>query len=198
MFDPATNEETSLNSLDRNGTDKAIRKIFGSIDDFLLTSMSSQMGAMTFINEGSTKRKEILAKFLDLDQFEKKFRRSKDDSIETRALLKKLEDNNFDEEITQLHQELTDNEKGRTKQEQKCDTLTTKLDTINTRIKEIEDLFASAPVEIINIKKENKRLHRSRKRNVSVPHSNCPSKKTKDRHFRASRNISKTFKEREH
>ena len=42
------------------------------------------------INEGSTKRKEILAKFLDLDQFEKKFRASKNDSIETRALLKKL------------------------------------------------------------------------------------------------------------
>ena len=46
------------------------------------------MGAMTFINEGSTKRKEILAKFLDLDQFEKKFKLSKNDSIETRALLK--------------------------------------------------------------------------------------------------------------
>ena len=161
VYDPATKETTSLNSLDRNGTDKAIRKIFGSIDDFLLTSMSSQMGAMTFINEGSTRRKEILAKFLDLDQFEKKFRRSKDDSIETRALLKKLEDNNFDEEITQLQQELTDNEKGRTHQEKKCATLTDKLDTINTRAKEIEDLFASAPVEIINIDKETTRLKKA-------------------------------------
>ena len=33
--------------------------------DFLLTSMSSQLGALNFISEGSTKRKEILAKFLD-------------------------------------------------------------------------------------------------------------------------------------
>ena len=158
MIDPATGEETSLNSLDRNGTDKEIRKIFGTIDDFLLTSMSSQMGAMTFINEGSTKRKEILAKFLDLDQFEKKFRASKNDSIETRALLKKLEDNTFDEDITQLQQELTDNEKGRTKQEKKCETITNKLEATNLRIKGIEDLFASAPVEIININKEVNRL----------------------------------------
>ena len=90
MIDPATDEEVSLNSLDRNGTDKAIRKIFGSLDDFLLTSMSSQMGAMTFINEGSTKRKEILAKFLDLDQFDKKFKLAKSDSVDTRALLRKL------------------------------------------------------------------------------------------------------------
>ncbi len=158
VYDPATEEETSMNSLDRNGTDKAIRKIFGSIDDFLLTSMSSQMGAMTFINEGSTKRKEILAKFLDLDQFEKKFRASKNDSIETRALLKKLEDNNFDEDITQLVGQLTDNEKDRTKQERKCEKLTTQLETISERVKEIDGLFASAPVELINIGKETARL----------------------------------------
>ena len=158
VIDPATNEETSLNSLDRNGTDKAIRRIFGTIDDFLLTSMSSQMGAMTFINEGSTKRKEILAKFLDLDQFEKKFRRSKEDSIETRALLRKLEDNTFDEDITQLLGELTDNEKAREKQERKCEKLTTELETISERVKEIDGLFASAPVELINIGKETARL----------------------------------------
>jgi DNA repair exonuclease SbcCD ATPase subunit/predicted phosphodiesterase len=158
VIDPATDEETSLNSLDRNGTDKAIRKIFGSIDDFLLTSMSSQMGAMTFINEGSTKRKEILAKFLDLDQFEKKFKLSKNDSIETRALLKKLEDNTFDEDITQLLGQLTDNEKARETQERKCTKLTTQLETISERVREIDGLFASAPVELINIGKETARL----------------------------------------
>jgi len=158
FIDPTTGEQTSLNSLDRNGTDKEIRKIFGSIDDFLLTSMSSQMGAMTFINEGSTRRKEILAKFLDLDQFEKKFRCSKNDSIETRALLKKLEDNNFDEEIIELGQELLDNEMARKKQEKNCAAFTNNLEVAAFRLKEIDDLFASAPVEIINIKKENKRL----------------------------------------
>ena len=158
MIDPATDEEVSLNSLDRNGTDKAIRKIFGSLDDFLLTSMSSQMGAMTFINEGSTKRKEILAKFLDLDQFEKKFKLSKNDSIETRALLKKLEDNTFDEDITQLLGQLTDNEKARETQERKCAKLTTELETITERVREIDGLFASAPVELINIGKETARL----------------------------------------
>ena len=163
VIDPATNEETSLNSLDRNGTDKAIRRIFGSLDDFLLTSMSSQMGAMTFINEGSTKRKEILAKFLDLDQFEKKFKLAKGDSIETRALLKKLEDNTFDEDITQLLGQLTDNEKARETQERKCAKLTTQLETISERVKEIDGLFASAPVELINIGKETARLAAARK-----------------------------------
>jgi len=158
VIDPATGEETSLNSLDRNGTDKAIRKIFGSLDDFLLTGMSSQMGAMTFINEGSTKRKEILAKFLDLDQFEKKFRAAKNDSIETRALLRKLEDNNFDDDITELQEEMVNNRSGRKKQEQKCSDLTSKLESDKSRIRAIAELFASAPVDIINIRKESARL----------------------------------------
>jgi DNA repair exonuclease SbcCD ATPase subunit/DNA repair exonuclease SbcCD nuclease subunit len=180
MIDPATGKETSMNSLDRNGTDKAIRKIFGSIDDFLLTSMSSQMGAMTFINEGSTKRKEILAKFLDLDQFEKKFRASKNDSIETRALLRKLEDNNFDENITQLVAQMSDNEKDRVKQERKCSKLTTELDTISERVKEIDGLFASVPVELINISKETKRLTRAKQERSDFHLKSAQTKRQKE------------------
>jgi len=164
MIDPATDEEVSMNSLDRNGTDKAIRKIFGSLDDFLLTSMSSQMGAMTFINEGSTKRKEILAKFLDLDQFDKKFKLAKSDSIETRALLKKLEDNTFDEDIVNLETQLENNETEKTKQEKACKKFKNKLNKITARVDEIESLFAAAPVEIINIKKENKLLTKATKK----------------------------------
>ncbi len=179
MIDPATGEETSLNSLDRNGTDKEIRKIFGTIDDFLLTSMSSQMGAMTFINEGSTKRKEILAKFLDLDQFEKKFRASKNDSIETRALLKKLEDNNFDEDITQLVGQMSDNEKDRSKQEKKCKKLTTQLETISERVREIDGLFASAPVELINIGKETARFAAAKQESSDLHLKSAQTKKQK-------------------
>jgi DNA repair exonuclease SbcCD ATPase subunit/predicted phosphodiesterase len=161
MIDPATDEVVSLNSLDRNGTDKAIRKIFGSLDDFLLTSMSSQMGAMTFINEGSTKRKEILAKFLDLDQFDKKFKLAKNDSIETRALLKKLEDNTFDEDIISLQHMLEVNKEEKTKQEKSCKKYKKKLNKITDRVDEIDSLFAAAPVEIIHIQKENKDLKKA-------------------------------------
>ena len=44
-----------------------------TIDDSMITSMASQFDSLSFIKEGSTKRKEILAKFLDLDLFDKKF-----------------------------------------------------------------------------------------------------------------------------
>ncbi|HAI42666.1 MAG TPA: hypothetical protein DCM40_33450, partial [Maribacter sp.] len=66
MYNTVTEETKSLNGTTRNQTDANIRKQFGTVDDFLISSMSSQHGALTFINEGSTKRKEIIAKFLDL------------------------------------------------------------------------------------------------------------------------------------
>ena len=65
-FDPVMEETVSRNGLSRNDTDKNIRKMFGTLDDFLLTSMASQLDSLTFIKEGSTKRKEIWQSFLTL------------------------------------------------------------------------------------------------------------------------------------
>ena len=64
----------SKNGTTRNETDANIRKHFGTIDDFFLTSMASQMDSMSFLREGSTKRKEIIAKFLDLQIFDQKYK----------------------------------------------------------------------------------------------------------------------------
>ena len=99
VFDSVTEEETSLNGITRNQTDANIRKHFGTIDDFLISSMSSQHGALAFINEGSTKRKEIIAKFLDLQFFDKKFKLAKDGALDSKVLMKKLQGRDYDKEI---------------------------------------------------------------------------------------------------
>jgi len=83
-------DDASLNGTTRNETDAHIRKRFGTVEDFLLTSMASQLDSLSFIKEGSTKRKEILAKFLDLDIFEKKFNLAKEDSADLKGLLKRV------------------------------------------------------------------------------------------------------------
>tara|TARA_Y100000592_G_scaffold101181_1_gene186482 strand:- start:12232 stop:15372 length:3141 start_codon:yes stop_codon:yes gene_type:complete len=88
---------TSLNGTSRQDTDKNIRKYFGTIDDFLMTSMASQLDSLSFINEGSTKRKEILAKFLDLEIFDKKFKMAKESGSDAKSAFQKLKDINFSE-----------------------------------------------------------------------------------------------------
>ena len=104
VYDAVLDETTSLNGTTRNQTDANIRRQFGSIDDFLISSMSSQHGALDFINEGSTKRKEIIAKFLDLQFFDKKFKFAKEDSISSKALVKKLQGRDYEKEISEAQE----------------------------------------------------------------------------------------------
>ena len=80
----------SKNGTTRNETDLNIRRAFGTFEDFMITSMSSQLDSLGFINEGSTKRKEILAKFLDLQMFEEKHKLAKKDSAELKGIIKHL------------------------------------------------------------------------------------------------------------
>ena len=93
-------ENNSLNDTTRMKTDAAIRKHFGTIEDFLLTSMASQLDSLSFIKEGSTRRKEILAKFLDLEVFEKKYKLAKEDSADLKGVLRRIGDRNFEEDIS--------------------------------------------------------------------------------------------------
>ena len=92
-------DQSSLDGIDRNDTDKTIRKYLGSVDDFMLTGFATQFSAQSFIAEGSTNRKAILAKFLDLDLFEAKFKAAKSEISATKAILKKLESVDYDREI---------------------------------------------------------------------------------------------------
>ena len=103
-------EESTLTGLERSDTDKIIRKYVGSVDDFLMTSMASQLDSLSFINEGSTNRKAILAKFLDLDIFEAKFKLAKADAAEIKTILKKLDGTDFDAEITKTKEEIRKSE----------------------------------------------------------------------------------------
>jgi len=92
----------------RAETDKIIRSKFGTVDDFLLTSMSSQLDSLSFIREGSTKRKEIFAKFLDLELFDKKFKYAKQDASDLKGAVKRLEGKDFSSEIDEVSSDLED------------------------------------------------------------------------------------------
>lgn len=72
-------KKTEMNSITREDTDKEIRKLIGTSNDFLLTALSSQGDMNKFINEGATQRKAILSKFLNLDLFEKMHSLCKED-----------------------------------------------------------------------------------------------------------------------
>jgi DNA repair exonuclease SbcCD ATPase subunit/DNA repair exonuclease SbcCD nuclease subunit len=150
-YDEATDETQSLNGLTRNDTDKNIRKHFGTLEDFLLTSMSSQLGSLQFISEGSTRRKEILAKFLDLEMFEKKYKMAKEDASDLRGALKRLEGKEFDEDITDTTREVALNENLTEQHIKKCDTIKEELSRLKESSDQLNDKINSISAEVINI-----------------------------------------------
>ena len=144
FVDEITDEETSLNGITRSETDKNIRKVFGTLEDFLTTSMASQLDSLSYINEGSTRRKEILAKFLDLEFFDKKFRLIKEDSVDAKAVVKRFSDVDYDEEIkdartllARSQTELSVNKRELDQYESEKEKLVVDLSSINNKLQQI-------------------------------------------------------------
>ena len=151
VYDPVTDETTSLNGTTRNQTDANIRKHFGSIDDFMVSSLASQHGALAFIDEGSTRRKEIIAKFLDLEIFDKKFKMAKENSVEAKVLIKKHEDRDYDEEIEETKSILKVRSQKAEENKIACETLKNQIEAVKTSLSLVDEQISAIPAELIDI-----------------------------------------------
>ena len=172
MHDPVTGQDESLNGLTRGDTDKNIRKYFGTLDDFLLTSMASQLGSLSFIGEGSTRRKEILAKFLDLEMFDNKFKLAKEDSSEIKALINKMSDVDYDELVKEQRKLLALSEIQIDRNRRECSLIKENLAATDEKITDVEEKISSVPVEIIDIGKETLLLKNSEDSKLKTENEN--------------------------
>ncbi len=141
----------SKNGTTRNETDANIRKHFGTIDDFFLTSMASQMDSMSFLREGSTKRKEIIAKFLDLQVFDQKYKMAKKDASDLRGIIKRMESKKFPEQIEKQTTTLEDIRLDIKDQAEKCRVYTKSIERFEKELKDVEDCISCIPADIIDI-----------------------------------------------
>ena len=151
VYDQVADETISLNGLSRPLTDANIRKHFGTCEDFLISSMASQHGALSFIDEGSTRRKEIIAKFLDLEIFDKKFKLAKEDSIDAKAILKKLDDRDYKQEILEAEEALATCRNDICAHELCLSTHEASCATMRASLLKIDEAIADIPAEAINI-----------------------------------------------
>jgi len=158
VHDEATGETTSLNGTTRNETDANIRKYLGSLDDFLMTSMMSQMNSLNFINEGTTKRKEILAKFLDLEVLDQKFRKAKEISQLKKAQIKNLEGTNYDQLIEKENKNVATAKSNAREAQHTCEGLKKQLEKLNQQKADYEFQISSGNEIDINIAEVEERL----------------------------------------
>ena len=112
--------------------------------------MASQLDSLSFINDGSTKRKEFLAKFLDLEIFDKKFKMAKEASADIKASLKRLEGIDFDGNIKTIKSEIINGELAIEKNKAICSTLKEDLGDLSQALNDLQTKIASVPADVID------------------------------------------------
>lgn len=121
-----------LNGMDRDQTNKVIRDLLGTYDDFLLTTLSAQIDNKNFILKSQKERKELLYSFLDLSVFDqlneiaKKYIKNK--SIDLNSISNQLLDSRYDQIDTKIDS-----------LKQNVDLYKNEINTISNQIKEIQN-----------------------------------------------------------
>jgi len=92
--------------ISRDESDKELRRLIGTAEDFLLTSFASQGDMNRFINEGATERKAVLSRFLDLDIFKKLCDYAKDDCTNLNGKTKRYSDTQWEQLIEDAKKEI--------------------------------------------------------------------------------------------
>jgi DNA repair exonuclease SbcCD ATPase subunit len=125
-LDEGGNPSFDLNGEQRRETEKALREIVGTSDDFLLTSLASQGEMNNFIKYKASQRKSILTKFLDLEVFEEMLQQAKSDSAGLKARMSGAPDRDWETTLQEMAVEKSD-------LEQKLDTLKVELEDLRNR-----------------------------------------------------------------
>jgi len=117
-----------------------------------LTSMSSQLDSLSFIKEGSTRRKEILAKFLDLDIFEKKFKLAHEDSSDLKAVIRRVGDTDYNNDIAVAEVQHDEAQKALLDEVDSCEQLRELLSEALKTQADLTQQIDSIPAERLDIK----------------------------------------------
>lgn len=170
-------KKVSCNSISRDETDKEIRKLLGTADDFLMTAFSTQESVNRFVKEGATARKQILSRFMELDLFEKVFDYAKEDHNQLLAQSKSLSQEISEENISKLMNERKKLENSIEENKKEIEILNTKKEDLQSWIvqqeqqaeklddseleniqSELNDLFQKQQDKDINISKLSKKI----------------------------------------
>lgn len=129
-LDPAGNKIEDLSGEQRRETEKDLKTLVGSAEDFLLTSLASQGSMNNFIKNGATVRKSILTKFLDLGVFDDMLNIAKNEFSELKGSMKSAPDRDWATIIRSKRLELESLISDRDETEQQCKKVREEVDSM--------------------------------------------------------------------
>ena len=129
----------------RRETEKVIRNMIGTPEDFLYTSFASQGEMNTFIKEKSSARKTVLSKFLNLDLYEELYKKSREDYIVLKNKHKSLDEKNWSSLIEECNSEIQLNKELQNKVKDELSALREKEVNIKVDLSNLEKSQKSHP-----------------------------------------------------
>lgn len=134
FYKKVSGKKVSLNGETKPDTNQNIRDLFGSIDDFVATSLCPQEGLTKFLDVRGTDKKKIFNKFFDLDFFETKFKKADEDYLSIKTKLKDREGKNYDLNAVSLASQIKELELSLSLLKEEKTKLENQLEEINAEI----------------------------------------------------------------
>ena len=126
------------NSQYGSGTNEEIRKILGTFDDFILTSLSLQNNGQNFVEKKQSERKKILSQFMGIDLFEKLHDIARDDVSDEKAYLKRIKEKRVFEVMGRIEQKLNDLEESKSDLEKTIEPVQKDIEDFKSKIDELK------------------------------------------------------------
>ncbi len=131
-----------FNSSYGTGTNEEIRKVLGTFDDFILTSLSLQTNGMNFLDKKQAERKKILSTFMDIEVFEQLETIAKSDSNEERVMLRQFQKKDSYKELGTINQRIIEMDKDEEELSTKDKNIDNELAKLeNKKIKLVRQLY---------------------------------------------------------
>jgi len=141
-------EAVDLVGIERKDTERTVRRLIGSADDCLLTSVAAQDDVKLFINQGTTKRWRDLTRFLDLDLFDKMHEQAKLDINALKANLRSLPDRDWDDQERDNDRRIHEVEEGIEDREHRLQDAQTAVRLLHARLAEHSSVELVTPAQV--------------------------------------------------
>ena len=178
------------NSQYGTGTNEEIRKILGTFDDFILTSLSLQNNGQNFVDKKQSERKQILSQFMGIDLFDKLYDIAREDVADEKSYLKRIKEKNVFESMGRIEQKLKDLKKSKVEVEEKIEPVKkdledfkSQVEELKTKLKDVDDIKELNFDELITEKeselesqKENLKVEEEYKDNIRPLYNTIYSK----------------------
>ena len=124
----------SLNGEQRRETNQHIQNIVGTYEDFILTSMSVQNNNTGFINQSQSDKKDLLAKYSDVQVLEELYDLGKEEIKAVQALLTSFSTSDYSQLLVDAKERLSTNEKSYKDYQTEKEEYADKLDMLQKAI----------------------------------------------------------------